>query len=206
MLWGVRMSKVNSGYLRQISAAVAINFYLLCGRIRHPASIRPGPALMCRFVFVSLPSRLTSIRVMIFQNQMLERMRIVSACVAGWLLIAGAVVAASPQIDYARVVKARTSMVQGQWARYVETSDSPCFTIQLFRTASLDTLIRQKNICSLGKQKFSSDFAYVGVESVEFKRDHVHLEIDFTLLRIPGRNVRDCSIAIRRGHIGDLVC
>ena len=198
--------KRNSGRLRQRLAAVARNLCLPCGWIRHAAPIRSDPAPTCRFVFVSLPSRLTSIRVMICQNQMLEGMRIVSACMAGWLVIAGPAVAASPQIDYARVVKARTSMVQGKWARYVETSDSPCFTIQLFKTASLDSLSREKEICSLGKQKFSSDFAYVGVESVEFKRDHVHLEIDFTLLRIPGRNVRDCSIAIRRGHIGDLVC
>lgn len=161
---------------------------------------------MCRFVFVSLPSRLTSIRVMTVQNQMLERMRIVSASVAGWLLIAGPAVAASPPIDYARVVKAKTSRVQGHWARYVETSGSPCFAIQLFESESLDTLIRQKEICSLGKQQFSSDFAYVGVENIEFKHDHVHLEIDFTLLRIPGRNVRDCSVAIRHGYIGDLVC
>lgn len=124
----------------------------------------------------------------------------------GCLLMVGAARSAQSPINYARVHKADVSRMQGHWVRYVEASDYPCFTIQLFTTERLDTLTRQKTICSVGKLKFYSDFAHVGIEKVEFNSDHLRLEIDFTNLRAPGRNVRECSIPIRNGIIGDLAC
>ncbi|MGR6139333.1 hypothetical protein [Stenotrophomonas hibiscicola] len=136
------------------------------------------------------------------------KMRIISACLAGWVLITATTVAASPPIDYARVVNAKISKMQGLWVRFLDVSGSPCFTIQIFKSASLDTLIRHKEICSIGGKRFSSDFSYVGITEVQFKADHLSLKVE--IIHAPPNfdfdDVRTCSVPIRNGTIGDLVC
>ena len=130
----------------------------------------------------------------------------ISACLAGWVLISGTAIAASPPIDYTRVVKAKTSKMQGHWVRFFESSSSPCFAIQIFNSASLDTPIHQKEICSIGGMEFSNDFSSVEITNVEFKADHLSLEIEIIHAPPSFDDVRTCSVPIRNGTIGDLMC
>lgn len=136
-----------------------------------------------------------------------EMMRGISAVLAGVLLIAFSAESGSLPIDYTHVGRAGVARMMGQWVRYiVPIDDSPCITIQLFKAANMEGLIHQKEICSLGNKQFHSDFTYVAINKVEPGIDHVRLEISFIPLRSGTDDVRDCSIAIRNGFIGDLEC
>lgn len=132
-------------------------------------------------------------------------MRGTSAALAGVLLIAFSAESGTLPIDYTRVSKAGVARMMGQWVRYI-VHDSPCITIQLFKTANMEGLIHQKEICSLGNMQFSSDFAFVDVEEIEPGIDHVRLKILFIAKRPTTNDVRECSIAIRNGFVGDLEC
>lgn len=124
----------------------------------------------------------------------------------GCFLMVEAAQSASSPIDYAQVYKADVARMQGHWVRYVMASDYPCFTIQLFKTERLDALTHQKTICSVGKLKFYSDFTDVSIKEVEFKSDHLRIEIGFTPLSPVGEEILECSISIRNRAIGDLLC
>ena len=111
-------------------------------------------------------------------------MRGLSAVLAGLMLMAFSAGASTPPIDYENVGMVGVQRVKGQWVR----------------------LVRQKEICSLGKKHFQSDFAFVDVWRVDFEPDRLSLEIEFFRLRGSGHEVRECSIEIGNGFIGDLQC
>ncbi|HEL3808193.1 TPA: hypothetical protein UMT99_004367 [Stenotrophomonas maltophilia] len=115
--------------------------------------------------------------------------------------------ASTPPIDYEKVDTAGVQRMMGQWVRYIMLSgDSPCITLQIFRFANMEGLVRQKRICSLGKMSFRDDFAFVDVRKIEFEPDRLSLEVEFFSLRGSGDEVRECSIDIGNGSIGDLKC
>lgn len=134
-------------------------------------------------------------------------MRGLSAVLAGLMLMAFSAGASTPPIDYENVGMVGVQRVKGQWVRYIVLrEDSACITVQIFKAANMEGLVRQKEICSLGKKHFHSDFAFVDVWRVDFEPDRLSLEIEFFRLRGSGHEVRECSIEIGNGFIGDLKC
>ncbi|MBA0279139.1 hypothetical protein D7T48_18500 [Stenotrophomonas maltophilia] len=123
------------------------------------------------------------------------------------MLMVSSAGASTPPIDYEKVDTAGVQRMMGQWVRYIMLSgDSPCITLQIFRFANMEGLVRQKRICSLGKMSFRDDFAFVDVRKIEFEPDRLSLEVEFFSLRGSGDEVRECSIDIGNGSIGDLKC
>lgn len=134
-------------------------------------------------------------------------MRGIAAVLAGFMLMVSSAGASTPPIDYEKVGTAGVQRMMGQWVRYIMLSgDSPCITLQIFRFANMEGLVRQKRICSLGKMSFRDDFAFVDVRKIEFEPDRLSLEVEFFSLRGSGDEVRECSIDIGNGSIGDLKC
>ncbi|ELC7324405.1 MULTISPECIES: hypothetical protein [Stenotrophomonas] len=134
-------------------------------------------------------------------------MRGIAAVLAGFMLMVSSAGASTPPIDYEKVDTAGVQRMMGQWVRYIMLSgDSPCITLQIFRFANMEGLVRQKRICSLGKMSFRDDFAFVDVRKIEFEPDRLSLEVEFFSLRGSGDEVRECSIDIGNGSIGDLKC
>lgn len=123
------------------------------------------------------------------------------------MLMAVSAGASAPTIDYEKVGMVGAQRVMGQWVRYIVLGEeSACITVQIFKTANMEGLVRQKTICSLGKMHFHHDFAFVDVWRVDFEPDRLSLEIEFFKLRGSGHEVRPCSIEIGKGSIGDLEC
>lgn len=134
-------------------------------------------------------------------------MRGLSAVLAGLMLMAFSAGASTPPIDYENVGMVGVQRVKGRWVRYIVLrEDSACITVQIFKAANMEGLVRQKEICSLGKKHFHSDFAFVDVWRVNFESDRLSLEIEFIRLRGSGHEVRPCSIEIGKRSIGDLEC
>lgn len=123
------------------------------------------------------------------------------------MLVAFSAGASAPPIDYEKVGMAGVQRVTGQWVRYIVLGeDSACITVQIFKAANMEGLVRQKTICSLGEMNFHRDFAFVDVWRVDFEPDRLSLEIEFIKLRGSGHEVRPCSIEIGNRSIGDLEC
>lgn len=134
-------------------------------------------------------------------------MRGLSAVLAGLMLMAFSAGASTPPIDYENVGMVGVQRVMGQWVRYIMLrGDSACVTVQIFKAANMEGLVRQKTICSLGEMHFHRDFAFVDVWRVDFESDRLSLEIEFIRLRGSGHEVRPCSIEIGKRSIGDLEC
>lgn len=134
-------------------------------------------------------------------------MRGIAAVLAGLMLMVFSAGASTPPIDYEKVDMAGVQKVMGQWVRYIVLrEDSACVTVQIFKAANMEGLVRQKEICSLGEMHFHRDFAFVDVWRVDFEPDRLSLEIEFIRLRGSGHEVRPCSIEIGNRSIGDLEC
>lgn len=134
-------------------------------------------------------------------------MRGIAAVVAGLMLMASSAGASTPPIDYEKVRMAGVQRMMGHWVRFIMLSgDSPCITVQIFRSANMEGLVRQKKICSLGKMHFHYDFAFVDVSAIEFEQDQLSLEMVFFGLRGGATEEGKCSIAIGTSSIGDLEC
>ncbi|OBU51368.1 hypothetical protein [Stenotrophomonas maltophilia] len=130
-----------------------------------------------------------------------------SAILAGLMPMAFSAGASIPPIDYENVGMVGVQKIMGQWARYIVLrEDSACVTVQIFKDANMEGLVRQKTICSLGEMHFHRDFAFVDVWRVDFEPDRLSLEIEFIKLRGSGHEVRPCSIVIGNRSIGDLEC
>ncbi|MGH8096126.1 hypothetical protein [Stenotrophomonas indicatrix] len=131
----------------------------------------------------------------------------IAAVLAGLMLMALSAGASTPPIDYEKVRMAGVQRMMGHWVRYIMLSDaSDCITVQIFKSANMEGLVRQKKICSLGKMSFRDDFAFVDVRKIGFEPDRLSLEIEFFSLRGSGDEVKECSIEIGNGSIGDLKC
>lgn len=134
-------------------------------------------------------------------------MRGIAAVLAGLFLMDFSAGASTQPIDYENVGMAGAQKVMGRWVRYIVLrEDSACITVQIFKAANMEGLVRQKTICSLGNMHFQYDFAFVGVRKIEFEPDRLSLEMDFFNLRGGARKDGNCSIAIGNGSIGDLEC
>jgi len=115
--------------------------------------------------------------------------------------------ASAASVDYENVGMVGVQEVMGQWVRYIVLrEDSACVTVQIFKAANMEGLVRQKEICSLGEMHFHRDFAFVDLWRVDFEPDRLSLEIEFIRLRGSGHEVRPCSIEIGNRTIGDLEC
>lgn len=131
----------------------------------------------------------------------------IAAVLAGLMLMVFSAGASTSPIDYEKVRMASVQRMMGHWVRYIMLSgDSPCITVQIFKSANMEGLARQKKICSLGKMSFHDDFAFVDVRTIEFEQDQLSLEMVFFGLRGGAREEGKCSISIGTSSIGDLEC